>query len=713
MKCINCGNELRDGAAFCSNCGAKTEGNSPAPAIVREPKAQPVQRQVTMNEINSVPAAAVNVADVQPEQSVVQPEQPEVQNEQPVQEKPKKKKSAGKVIIILVVILLLLLLLIGGGILAYFIFSGDKEDDYDTTFMYMTEDSFYVATDDSYKNYEEIYVNNLFEEEDDHSHSHLNRVYVRGKKLVYAQDYLKEYKLENGENINYSIYTKTLGKEEVPVKIADNVTGYYYAISDDGDSLMYLKGDELYYNDFKEEILVCDNVDYWCTDNKLEKVLYLVESSEDTYKLNLADISKTAEITYTADGIEYCSDVCYVSDEVDEFAYIASKTLYLYSGGKTTTVAENINGVLYYGEDGVYYTEEYEADINADDFVIDEYKMSDSELTMPDEADYQEPYTWYGYTFYTTSNEYYTALNEYNEKLDRDAVRALFEGTVTMEKLCYYNGKESVVISETYSDDFDYLEEGKIAFSAYDFTGAKKVNINDIVSGYSYESVSDIIEETNGYYYADGAAATAVDINAESYCTFKMYENTLYGLDTYERDLYKFTVGDNGEVSGKEHIDEDVYYYYVTEKGNLIVTADEEDEICELYVDGNYVGETFSYEVDYDDDGTVYFVKPGSDGTGEVKSYKNGELKTLYTDATGFYRYDDIFMALKLPESYYDDYYYYDFTYAERVNSNKAEITVYDGEEALHTATDVLDAVDSYGYFMTCDKDYMLFYSES
>ncbi len=42
MFCNNCGTQIPDGAPFCTNCGASTQANDPAPAAAPQPTAEPV-----------------------------------------------------------------------------------------------------------------------------------------------------------------------------------------------------------------------------------------------------------------------------------------------------------------------------------------------------------------------------------------------------------------------------------------------------------------------------------------------------------------------------------------------------------------------------------------------------------------------------------------------------------------------------------------------
>lgn len=93
MFCRKCGQEIREGAKFCTKCG--TAVPTPKPVQQQPVQPRPVQQQ-----------------PVQPK-----PVQPKPVQQQPVQQPPKKKKGAGP-IIALVVCAIVLLLLIGGLLVA-------------------------------------------------------------------------------------------------------------------------------------------------------------------------------------------------------------------------------------------------------------------------------------------------------------------------------------------------------------------------------------------------------------------------------------------------------------------------------------------------------------------------------------------------------------------------------------------------------------------
>ena len=619
MNCVNCGQENKENNEICVNCGA--------PQNLTKEEVQP------------------NVADAEKETET--PLMPVEENTEQETYTPtvETKKSKKKIIIPIIVFLVLAIAAV-----AFFLLKGSDKVEEKKNLFYVKDDSLYVVDDkDSSVSY---LIDDIEVGKDCAAKYSASYAQICGKSIFYLQD-IDSYS-------DYSLYTKTVGSDD-SVKVASGISSH--EISTDGSRIVYLKNDDLYFNDLDQEVKLAKNVVGWCADDELKKAFYIVADSEEgaTASVYSVDISAEAKPVKISNNV---SKVKYVSDDLSKMIYLKNGSVYFYSNGesqKAVSDAKDTYG-LYNGGNAFYFTKENSDGISKNIYFNDDIAEKDKKMTEPKKSDYQS-YFKFGYSTYSyTSDAYYDALEEYENKENRDEVREKAKESFKSYDLYYFDGESEKLICKDIDTDIELCKDNKIVFSAYDSGKIKKFKMSDLNYVSDFEKfVLAARESTATTHYANAGVLTKQEFkNAEN---FKIKDNVLYYLADCKNDektkltygnLTSITQNEDGTITESVVLEDIFYTYYCFSDGSIGYFKDVK-EVNETYSGDFYVGEklissdVYVKSIDYNN-GNFYFFKDfdykSFEGTlciakdSEVKNIADNVCVVWIVDGRVFYETD-------------------------------------------------------------------------
>lgn len=360
-----------------------------------------------------------------------------------------------------------------------------------------------------------------------------------------------------------------------------------------------------------------------------------------------------------------------------------------------------------YDSGEIYYIKADSQEVTLMDYVEDDMKDADSSITEPEYPDY--PYWWdydaveeYDAAYEQYESEYAAyeeAYELYLDKTYRDEIRySLENNTMTLYSytLCYYDGAEEKVLSDTLaydrlSDDFAYSYAAGvpvIAYRSYNQSSFDKVKLSKITDVYDVEQmVNDALYSSSEQFIVIGDDATALEQDSAMDFNLEYYGNTVYYIDNVNDDntygeLYKITISD-GKVQEPEEYDSDVYVGYTcfTADGKFMYFKDVKDGMGDLYINKKKV----DYDVkidsvihDADNDRIVYLTDWDNEKKyGTLKLYENNkaseiadEVYTVSLTPTG-----DILYLYDYSTNHYEgDLYIYKDGKAEKIDEEVVAI---------------------------------------
>lgn len=665
--CPNCNKEIADGTKFCEDCGTQIPETVFCPTCEK-------QTAAGADFCEECAAAMNQPAAEQPEQT------------------PKKTKKFPKKA----------LLFTGIGIIAVAVLvfiisaiSGEKKMPKNNYALYVKDQEIYFS--DLKKSHEPLEVTSKLFDSNIDNESIVGEAYDLLHEVVLSDDgkYLffpdKINDDENGFNLYFRDVTKP---KKDAIKIASDVRGYI--VNDSATLVTYMNTDsDLYqYNikkDDKEKI--AGNVSELRISEDAKTViyinddsnLYLKKTGKDKEKLtgdvsNIEAASKNLDVIYytkdetlyrqegTKDKVKVASDVSYVEayeEDTDTIYFVKEETLYKKQGNKDNVkIASDVSSVLHIYDSGeLYYTKYDKEEISCMDYVIDDKKSQDDNMTEPDYPDY---YDYYSYSDYSIDwdaydkalDEYWDAYYEYSDKEDRDELREELKSEkmeIYTYSLCYYDGKKETVITDAFNEDsYEYwddcaIDAPVIAYSTIKKEDADKIKLSEIDSIYDVEwMIEDALDSSSasGYYVAVKGKATELKTKSEvPYISVNSSGTTVYYLDDVDEDdahgdLY--TVSVSGSKVGKAKLyDKDVYCYYnwFVNEDDLMYFKDVDAWVGELYINKNKVSsdvETDSVTFGYFDTDDVYYYTDVDDEEGTLNVYNGKKSKEVSEDVYDF-----------------------------------------------------------------------------
>ena len=604
ITCSKCGALLSDDAKFCENCGAN---------LAEEAAPQPVEAPAPeMPQQTEVPAAPVT------------------------KKSPKKFLLLGGIALAAVIaIVAALLLLTGGSKNADFVLYAKDKKVWFSDFANPMEITGKI-------NLEDFSIFSL-------------RVSKDGSKVFYAET------VNYGENdwtynaASYTLLYKDLSKKDPQaVKIDTNVS--YYVINDSGTRVLYEKDGSLYLHNLKDKTRITNKLNrVWSWNKDLTKVVYATVSGDDDardlyYWTDGAEkgeklVSNYSNITYINEAL---SVVYYTKDAGTEG--VPKYNLYKQTIGKDDAqkIATGIESASVMESGEIYYIKKDSGvERTLSDFLVDDLKASDAAMQDP----------WY--QSFTNLQDKQAAQKAWAEKQERDSIRQQAKGKITVYSytLYYYDGKESVEVTDAMADN--YLENW-----AYN-TATAVVSIRAENATVKISELSGIFElrefalgRDGDYALVIGQELIELDLEEIYGCILDGNSNVLYALCEYDEeeetgDLYKFSIS-KGKVGNAKLVDTDVYADRIDILWDASIsyfkdcTFTESEyysqlEYGDLYIDGKLV----EYDVQpgilsvYDTK-TVYYITDINEDedsdilTVTIKMYRNGKSSLIAEEAYDF-----------------------------------------------------------------------------
>lgn len=692
--CPNCGAQIGEGMLFCTSCGTRVGSAPAAPeelpafapgeATVAQAEIPEAGATETANEMPEpelpetmeVPAAEPAAAGDAPEPVSVAPEDeapytapapepsaPAFQtvfcpscgaqtstefafcqtcgapiNAAPVQPPPAKEKKpfpkwaifAGAGAVLVAVIVLLVVLLAGkGGKGNYALYIKDKEIFYSTL---SGKDAWQVSSR-LLKD-----AGNLDNEDLADAGEDIGDAITLSKdgKLLFFPDRISYS--DDGLALYYR-YVSNQKKE--PVKIDSDIARY--AVNDAATLVTYRKDSgTLYQYDLKkdEKEKIASDVENFFVSDDGKKIVYLTDEGT----LYLKNAGKDRE--------KLDSDVtnlCYVSKDLATVWYLKDGILYSRTEGKDKVkISSDVyNTLRVYEAGGAYYLKSDDTDISLMDYVEDDMRSADAQITEPE---YPSSRNYNNRDDYNAAvDAYYAAYDRYMEKLRRDELREWLSDT-TMSRsgytLYYYDGKESVELTDAYSSfgaSSGSRKSPVLAYFNYDQTEVSKVKLSEVESVYDLEDmVRDALYSSTELYVAVGGQTSVVEQEEARSVRVSTDGDAVYFIDNVPGDknygdLYRAPIS-RGSVQKPEVYDTDVYYYAMsfTTDGRLLYYKDVKNYKGELYMNKervDYDVELYSTSYDEDSKTLLYYTDWNDDKeNGTLMRYAGGKTAKIADD---------------------------------------------------------------------------------
>lgn len=499
-----------------------------------------------------------------------------------------------------------------------------------------------------------------------------------GKRILYPDKIDDSY--------NYSLYYSNLkDKKAENQKIDSDII--HYVVNDDLTNVFYMKGTEgsLYKHDFNEKTKIGSGITNFYINSDGTKVLYVNGSGEIYLQTEGKDKEK----------IDSDSTIANVSDDLSKIYYIKENTLFRKEEGKDKVkIDSDVTYVeLANDSDEIYYVKSNEVERKLSEFVVDDMKEQDElideptkpTLSSPNRFDYgsydeyRDAYNLYAEEYNKIRAEYLEKYDIYRMKTRRDNLRSSLDSetiSYTNDTLYYYNGKESVVLTDTYAwCDTRNSDEGAMVYYQFKKPETVSVNISEVDNYYDvYELVSNSISsEKECYFVFDGKTNIIEDCNNPLF-RFNETMTALYYADDIGNegsDLYEIKISDKS-LEKPVLYGEDINYFTFLGDGETIAyfTEQDENDNCDLYVNKikmdsdvsrrriNKISSTnsFTYYTDYSEEKQY----------GTLKLYENNEVKKIA---------DDVYSELPITSDkilYLTDY---------SLDKSKGDAYLYDGSD--------------------------------
>lgn len=683
MKCKNCGAELMEGIIFCPECGEKNETDG-------QNEYQPDQEEVKQGTEDIVSETTEPVGlNREPQPDPAQEEKQEISKKycpqcgtENVEDavfcgncgfsftgltstgKPEKQKKSGLKKVLIAAAAVAGVVALGFG--AYTVFSAggivgnNNNKDTSKKLLYLKDNEINIVAgkkpiaidgdicDDNYSesNFGGTYCPISFSED--------------GKYMFYPQDY-------TGSGY-YDLYRrKTNSTKDKGDKFASGVLWYEVI---DNNRIAYLKDDDrkLYISSKDDKQRVDSDVRIFTISDDKKNILWITSDS-DMY---------VQSINLKKDKIELDSNVRYIlykSEDMDTVIYKSQDNdLYVMKDfADREKIDSNVEEAIASVKNGKL-TLNYCKSVDSEkalcygDFVNDDMAASDALMKEPNISDYQK--TEMKDSFWgpmesteTDYDAYNAAYEQYEQKLNRDAVRKseYFKTPITnvyCKELYFYDvkaKKKELVTSLTTKNVYTKnsgttITEDIVVVDYYDVDNIDKIEISDITEASElWDKVTDSLENNTKTCVMKGKTNIELDMSAGEYgalgCAYTS-EDMLYLL--YGKDNGYLLSTDLSKDKGvtKELSDEVDEIEFADKKGVYYTVSVDNDGIGELYLnDKRIVDEVVPGSVQPFGNSLIY-----TDETNEqeftLMLYKNGKKQTVSDEVADYYILDDDRIAL-------------------------------------------------------------------
>ena len=589
MNCTNCNAQVPDGAAFCPECGQKIE----APVPVESPASvfcancgEAMHASDSFCENcgfkTEAPATATDVA-VGAAAAVA------------VKDAVKKLNFPTKYLLLgLAAVAVVLVIVIIAALC-----SGPKVNNYT---LYLKDGEIQYA--EMPKGKDIIEVTDKLVDSDYISDSDLaDASYYLGLYACMSEDGKTLFYPDKIDEDGFTLYCRNINNtKKDPIKIDSDLTDSYY-VNDKGDLVTYLKDGKLYQHNLTEKNKIASDVVSFQVSDDGKTILYLVvEDYEDGGELYLKKGSK--EPQKLASSVSY---LVHVDEDFKEFIYMKEDALYLLSGSKDPEkIASDVSDVVTTYDDGsFYYVKGEEDEVTYWDLIDDDYEDKESYI--------------------------YESYREWMKESTID---------IGSKSLCYYNGKESVTVSESMKDYHACsYQEPVIIISGLENAELPSFSLTSFINdGLSfYDELEEYIDENILYFVVAEDKASPLDLEDIRSTRLTPDGKTLYITADYDSEDYICTlyqISLNGaKIKKTDKLDEDIYAGSLSLYGedHIIYYKDVDDDEGELYMDGELIDDDVLFgHLRFNDETQClyYFVDWDSEDSKGSLKYWNGK-KTI------------------------------------------------------------------------------------
>lgn len=441
----------------------------------------------------------------------------------------------------------------------------------------------------------------------------------------------------------YKNLKKQSNKKDTSEKLDSNVRGYRLLSS---GKVLYLKGSSgdinLYLSDLKDKTKIGSGIRNYVVSEDESCLIFMTED-DDIYTYDLKKNASKEKLDSEASYIFASGDLKYIYYTKDE------KLMCVKNLKDKEKVASDFDGNWAYAEGGksIYYTlpgEKYQFT----DFITDDQATADSNMQRPNQNDYRvaSGTDWFGGTTYTVDiDKYNSAVEAYNKKLQRDEIRNTLDslGSVTLNELYLYDGKDSTKISDTvleieataYSDK-DSTDK-VICVSQVDLEGLGEYNISSIDSASdASDKLTKGLSESKKYYLVTGTGMNQFDVEEEIDSTrFDLDNHTFYYSDDRQDDgtatLHAISYSEKS-IKSPEKIADDVSGMMLF-NGKIGYWSDFDDREATLNVSGDGIDDDVSTDaftpVSPEEDNSIYYAKDLSDRDNSFTLYRYQKGKSV------------------------------------------------------------------------------------
>lgn len=648
MNCPKCNAWLPDDAAFCSECGQKIVAPAPAApakAFCSNCGAELIPGDAFCGNCGARAGAAPQAAPASaPKTPNNPPKAPKAAKapRMPKELKNLKEKLPKKVVTIagIVVAAILVVVILGS------LFSGGKTNNYA---LYIKDGELQFAQMPKGKNPVEV-TSKLMDGDytDNHTQSQLYLDYYiqmseDGKKLFFPDKVDVSY---YGSVNEFTLYWRNVGSKKEAEKVDSGISSY--SINDKGTLVTYKKDGNLYQNDLKDKEKVASDVAAYRVSDDGKTIIYLVrEDNEESGNLYKKKGSKDAE--------KLASDVTsirFVSEDFSTVMYSKEDSLYIKNGSKDAEkVASDVEDVMVYDTDAVYYTK------TGEEFSLWDWVNDDME-----------------------SDEYYDYYRE-----------SLKENTANMMELYFFNGKDSVLVTDQMIESYESYagDEPAMAYMALMEGETPTMKLSDYVedSYTAMEEFSEALMECCKAYIAMGDKTAELEFSVEDIYGVEFsadasvaYVGTEYDEDDDTVTLHKLELS-GGKVKKSAMIDDEVYSSYrIVDETSVLYFKDLNDDYeGELYLNGEKIADdVYRWYCSYnaETDNLYYMVDWNDEKAQGTLTYSNGKKATTVKD--------DVHAYYFTPEG--EVLFLYDYS----MSSYKGELWIQNGKKSTKLDDDVV-----------------------
>ncbi len=417
-------------------------------------------------------------------------------------------------------------------------------------------------------------------------------------KILFHPDKLEE---DEGFTLYYS-YVNKLDKEATKI---DSEVDYYF-VNEKATLVTYLKdngSDGGVLNQFvvksgDKNKIASDVVDFYATEDGKNVVflnndgdLYIKSGSGDKEKID-SDVEEIER--FTGDAVYYMKE-----DTLNKCVY----------GKDKEKIASDVSNVIAIYESGeIYYIESETETVSAMDMVDDDVEDDDED---------------------------YEYIREYLEDMEYEK---------TTSTLYYYDGKEAVSVTDTYSSYSDYALETPVIICS---TAPGMVKLSDMEDAWDFYDL--LYEADSEKCVVVGSEMVPFDYDDARYFRISDDGKTVYFLSDVddekgEGDLCRFTVSSKGKLGDVETCDSDVsserIYFASNDKFVYFKDYDSEDYKGELFINGKSVSsDVYLYSTRYneDTDKMYFFTDWNSEkARGTLNVYNGKKAEKMADDVHSF-----------------------------------------------------------------------------